>query len=106
MTHPEKAASGPPFLANGAAPSLRPYQTEAVKRVVSHFRATSAPAVVVLPTGSGKSLVIAELARLGVKAAIVMDRGLDEPVEPLDLKGSRSDAGAAGSAAALRGCEH
>jgi len=72
MTHPEKAASGPPFLANGAAPSLRPYQTEAVKRVVSHFRATSAPAVVVLPTGSGKSLVIAELARLARGRVLVL----------------------------------
>jgi len=72
MTHPEKAASGPPFLANAAAPSLRPYQTEAVKRVVSHFRATSAPAVVVLPTGSGKSLVIAELARLARGRVLVL----------------------------------
>ncbi|WP_339117742.1 DEAD/DEAH box helicase [Halomonas sp. BMC6] len=72
MTHPDKAASGPPFLANGAAPSLRPYQTEAVKRVVSHFRATSAPAVVVLPTGSGKSLVIAELARLARGRVLVL----------------------------------
>ena len=72
MTHPEKAASGPPFLANGAAPSLRPYQTEAVKRVVSHFRATSSPAVVVLPTGSGKSLVIAELARLARGRVLVL----------------------------------
>ncbi|MCO7229008.1 DEAD/DEAH box helicase [Halomonas sp. CnH100-B] len=72
MTHPDKAASGPPFLANGAAPSLRPYQAEAVKRVVSHFRATSAPAVVVLPTGSGKSLVIAELARLARGRVLVL----------------------------------
>ncbi|TKJ11622.1 DEAD/DEAH box helicase [Halomonas sp. 15WGF] len=72
MTHPEKAASGPPFLANAAAPSLRPYQTEAVKRVVSHFRATSSPAVVVLPTGSGKSLVIAELARLARGRVLVL----------------------------------
>ncbi|HBS17158.1 MAG TPA: ATP-dependent helicase, partial [Halomonas sp.] len=59
-------------MANGAAPSLRPYQTEAVKRVVSHFRATSAPAVVVLPTGSGKSLVIAELARLARGRVLVL----------------------------------
>ncbi len=72
MTHSEKAASGPPFLANAAAPSLRPYQKEAVKRVVAHFRATSAPPVVVLPTGSGKSLVIAELARLARGRVLVL----------------------------------
>jgi len=46
------------------SPSLRPYQREAVGRVVAHFRTSDEPAVVVLPTGSGKSLVIAELARL------------------------------------------
>ncbi len=46
------------------APSLRPYQREAVGRVIEHFRESDDPAVVVLPTGSGKSLVIAELARL------------------------------------------
>ncbi|WP_234668025.1 DEAD/DEAH box helicase [Halomonas sp. TD01] len=56
----------------GTPPCLRPYQTEAVKRVVEHFRATSAPAVVVLPTGSGKSLVIAELARLARGRVLVL----------------------------------
>ena len=72
MTYPEKAASGPPFLANANVPTLRPYQREAVKRVVSHFRATSDPGVVVLPTGSGKSLVIAELARLARGRVLVL----------------------------------
>ena len=42
---------------------LRPYQTDAVNAVISHFRKHPDPAVVVLPTGAGKSLVIAELAR-------------------------------------------
>lgn len=45
------------------APQLRPYQTQAVENVIAHFRGSDDPAVVVLPTGSGKSLVIAELAR-------------------------------------------
>ncbi|WP_110640711.1 DEAD/DEAH box helicase [Salinicola sp. CPA57] len=45
------------------APQLRPYQTQAVDNVIAHFRGSDDPAVVVLPTGSGKSLVIAELAR-------------------------------------------
>ena len=42
---------------------LRPYQIDAVNAVISHFRRHPDPAVVVLPTGAGKSLVIAELAR-------------------------------------------
>lgn len=44
-------------------PRLRPYQIEAVERTITHFKQGSVPAVVVLPTGSGKSLVIADLAR-------------------------------------------
>lgn len=53
-------------------PQLRPYQREAVTRVVAHFRAGDDPAVVVLPTGSGKSLVIAELARLARGRVLVL----------------------------------
>ncbi|QFT86124.1 type I restriction enzyme EcoKI subunit R [Halomonas sp. THAF12] len=55
-----------------APPSLRPYQRQAVSRVVEHFRAGDDPAVVVLPTGSGKSLVIAELARLARGRVLVL----------------------------------
>ncbi len=43
---------------------LRPYQRDAVKATLAHFRAERTPAVIVLPTGAGKSLVIAELARI------------------------------------------
>ncbi|WP_089706737.1 DEAD/DEAH box helicase family protein [Vreelandella arcis] len=53
-------------------PQLRPYQSAAVSRVVAHFRASHEPAVVVLPTGSGKSLVIAELARLARGRVLVL----------------------------------
>ncbi|SHE59507.1 ATP-dependent helicase IRC3 [Modicisalibacter ilicicola DSM 19980] len=53
-------------------PRLRPYQQQAVTRVVEHFRDSHAPAVVVLPTGSGKSLVIAELARLARGRVLVL----------------------------------
>ena len=71
LRHPDqKAASGPPSAS--AAPALRPYQREAVQRVVAHFRGSDAPAVVVLPTGSGKSLVIAELARLARGRVLVL----------------------------------
>ena len=44
--------------------TLRPYQQEAVDATLNHFRRHKTPAVIVLPTGAGKSLVIAELARL------------------------------------------
>ncbi len=43
---------------------LRPYQKESVDAVVHHFRKERSPAIIVLPTGAGKSLVIAELARI------------------------------------------
>lgn len=43
---------------------LRDYQTQAVDATLSHFRQSTDPAVIVLPTGAGKSLVIAELSRL------------------------------------------
>lgn len=72
MTQHDKAASGPPFVSTAPLPQLRPYQQEAVKRVIAHFRASSEPALVVLPTGSGKSLVIAELARLARGRVLVL----------------------------------
>lgn len=43
--------------------TLRPYQQDAVNATLAHFRRKRTPAVIVLPTGAGKSLVIAELAR-------------------------------------------
>ncbi|WP_256370283.1 DEAD/DEAH box helicase family protein, partial [Rahnella sp. Larv3_ips] len=44
--------------------TLRPYQQDAVDATLRHFRQHDEPAVIVLPTGAGKSLVIAELARV------------------------------------------
>ncbi len=52
--------------------TLRPYQQEAVQATIKHFRKTSAPAVIVLPTGAGKSLVIAELARIARGRVLVL----------------------------------
>jgi DNA repair protein RadD len=43
---------------------LRDYQQQAVDNTVRFFQKNRLPAVVVLPTGAGKSLVIAELARI------------------------------------------
>lgn len=51
---------------------LRPYQTEAVEATLKHFRRESSPAVIVLPTGAGKSLVIAELARRAKGRVLVL----------------------------------
>tara|TARA_R110002020_G_scaffold1969_4_gene9001 strand:- start:115 stop:1866 length:1752 start_codon:yes stop_codon:yes gene_type:complete len=51
---------------------LRPYQQEAVERTVLHFRKSNDPAVIVLPTGAGKSLVIAELARIAKQKILVL----------------------------------
>jgi DNA repair protein RadD len=51
---------------------LRPYQQEAVQEVLRHFRRERTPAVVVLPTGAGKSLVIAELARIARGRVLVL----------------------------------
>lgn len=52
--------------------TLRPYQQESVDATLNHFRKTDDPAVIVLPTGAGKSLVIAELARLARKKIMVL----------------------------------
>lgn len=43
--------------------TLRPYQLEAVDATIKHFRQHAEPALIVSPTGAGKSLVIAELAK-------------------------------------------
>ena len=51
---------------------LRPYQQEAVERTVAHFRQTDDAALIVLPTGAGKSLVIAELARIAKQKIMVL----------------------------------
>ena len=51
---------------------LRDYQKEAVSATLKHFRQSNESAVIVLPTGSGKSLVIAELARLARRKILVL----------------------------------
>ncbi len=51
---------------------LREYQQDAVDATLSHFRRSNDPAVIVLPTGAGKSLVIAELARLAKRKILIL----------------------------------
>ncbi len=52
--------------------TLRHYQRDSVTATLQHFRQTTDPAVIVLPTGAGKSLVIAELARLAKGKVLVL----------------------------------
>jgi len=51
---------------------LRPYQQEAVDATLKHFRKSRNPAVIVLPTGAGKSLIIAELAKIAKGRVLVL----------------------------------
>lgn len=51
---------------------LRDYQQEAVNNTIKYFKKTRRPAVVVLPTGAGKSLVIAELAKIARGRVLVL----------------------------------
>ena len=59
---------------------LRDYQTHSVEAAVEHFRHGDDPAVIVLPTGAGKSLVIAELSRLA-KGRVICLAHVKELVE-------------------------
>lgn len=51
---------------------LREYQQQAVHNVIRFFQKKKDPAVIVLPTGAGKSLVIAELARIAKGRVLVL----------------------------------
>jgi DNA repair protein RadD len=52
--------------------TLRPYQAAAVAATVKYFKQHSTAAVIVLPTGAGKSLVIAQLAALANYRVLVL----------------------------------
>jgi DNA repair protein RadD len=52
--------------------TLRSYQKEAVDKAIGHFKRSKKAAVLVLPTGAGKSLVIAELARIARGRVLVL----------------------------------
>lgn len=51
---------------------LRPYQKAAIQATLKHFRRSKSPALIVLPTGAGKSLVIAELAKIARGRVLVL----------------------------------
>ena len=51
---------------------LRDYQQTAVNNTIQYFQKKRDPAVIVLPTGAGKSLVIAELAKIAKGRVLVL----------------------------------
>ncbi len=51
---------------------LRDYQQQAVDAAITHFKQSQDSAVLVLPTGAGKSIVIAELARIARGRILVL----------------------------------
>lgn len=65
--------------------TLRTYQQEAVDSTLKYFRKRRDPAVIVLPTGAGKSLVIAELAKIA-KGRVLVLAHVKELVEQNHLK--------------------
>jgi superfamily II DNA or RNA helicase len=61
----ENAVDAAPSMAAETSPiTLRDYQQDAVDATINHFKRSKDSAVLVLPTGAGKSIVIAELARI------------------------------------------
>jgi DNA repair protein RadD len=51
---------------------LRDYQQQAVAAAIGHFKQSKQSAVMVLPTGAGKSLVLAELARVARGRVLIL----------------------------------
>ncbi|MGK0409417.1 MAG: DNA repair protein RadD [Shewanella psychromarinicola] len=52
--------------------TLRDYQQHSVDAAIAHFKQSQQSAVLVLPTGAGKSIVIAELARIANGNVLVL----------------------------------
>jgi superfamily II DNA or RNA helicase len=57
---------------SGEAPSLRPYQRAAVEAVLAARREGARRLVVCLPTGAGKTVIFAHLARLAKRPVLVL----------------------------------
>ncbi|ABE55371.1 type III restriction enzyme, res subunit [Shewanella denitrificans OS217] len=69
----ENAADTAPSMAAATNPiQLRNYQQDAVDATINHFKRSKDSAVLVLPTGAGKSIVIAELARIAKGNVLVL----------------------------------
>ncbi len=57
---------------SGEAPTLRPYQREAIEAVLAARRAGTRRMLVCLPTGAGKTVIFAHLARLARRPVLVI----------------------------------
>ncbi|WP_163933328.1 DEAD/DEAH box helicase [Paraferrimonas sp. SM1919] len=78
---------------------LRPYQQQSVEAVINHFRTSNDAAVIVLPTGAGKSIVIAELARIARKKVLVLTHVkelVEQNAQKISLLGTQMSIYAAG----------
>lgn len=79
--------------------TLRPYQQDSVNATLHYFRKSSEPAVLSLSTGAGKSLIIAELARLARGRVLILAHVKElveqnhKKYESYDLKASIFSAG-------------
>ncbi|BDM64952.1 helicase [Shewanella sp. NFH-SH190041] len=71
---------------------LRDYQQQAVDATLQHFRHSTASAVLVLPTGAGKSLVIAELARIAKGRVLVLTHVKELVAQNAEKVGLMTDA--------------
>lgn len=52
--------------------TLRPYQQAAVSASLEHFKNSKSPAVLALPTGAGKSIIIAKLTELAKGRVLIL----------------------------------
>lgn len=57
---------------SGPAPTLRPYQREAIAAVIAARKAGARRLVVCLPTGAGKTVIFSELARMARRPVLVL----------------------------------
>ena len=79
--------------------TLRPYQQDSVNATIHYFRKHNTPAVLALSTGAGKSLIIAELARIARGRVLVLAHVKElveqnhQKYESYDLKASIFSAG-------------
>lgn len=103
------------------APKLRPYQLEAIAAIEERFAAGDRSTLLVLPTGCGKTVVFAELARREVAARgrvlvlahrgelleqaakKLLDVGVYASIDQADRKGSHMSDVIVGSVQTLRG---
>jgi DNA repair protein RadD len=72
LNSPPQSVSDSPISMSSMSFQLRPYQHQAVQATLKHFRTSSDAAVIVLPTGAGKSLVIAELAKIARRRILIL----------------------------------